>query len=421
MNNEQSKVATPNSKLDAVAFGEHLRKLRENKGISLMQVTEQLQIRSYLLNDMEKGRFAHLRLGDCLAYAKLLGADLKVVKSIHEISVASKEKEKTQNSKFKLYLGIFGVVVFLIIFCMFLTKSSNNNDSNNEIDLNSNKQVSNSLNIEEAVDLSKKAAIAEEIQNNTDTVKASELNLNQNEFVKDLNDEIVTEELNNMADDMLNSADNFEGSNTVVIDETVSNVAKSLNDTNIENNSNNVNNNVVSNTVKETTQAVNTVNNEIKKTVTNTENKVSQDIKNKVTKTTVNASKPNVSTTKTNTIKQQTIEKTKVATAKNNETIKNVVNKNKNTQVKVQNNFAPKATTVNSSTNKKPLKLGEIRSLAEEMGVKPNNTQKSVKTTSSNNAKDATKKVSSTSANTTVAPKVVNKNLKSGQIKPFTE
>ncbi len=55
------------------------------------------------------------------------------------------------------------------------------------------------------------------------------------------------------------------------------------------------------------------------------------------------------------------------------------------------------------------------------MGVKPNNTQKSVKTTSSNNAKDATKKVSSTSANTTVAPKVVNKNLKSGQIKPFTE
>ena len=37
---------------EAIKLGEQLRSIRESKGLSLMQITEQLDIRSYLLNDM---------------------------------------------------------------------------------------------------------------------------------------------------------------------------------------------------------------------------------------------------------------------------------------------------------------------------------------------------------------------------------
>lgn len=109
---------------DALKLGEQFRATREAKGLSLMQITDILEIRSYLLNDMEKGRFAHMRLGDCLAYAKLLGIDADLVKAVHALAVKQKQEVQNSTSKLKLYVGVGVMSASILIMCLLLAKSN---------------------------------------------------------------------------------------------------------------------------------------------------------------------------------------------------------------------------------------------------------------------------------------------------------
>lgn len=119
-----AQVEAKTELLEAIKLGEQLRSIRESKGLSLMQITEQLDIRSYLLNDMEKGRFAHLRLGDCLAYAKLLGVNADLVKSVHALVLQHKANNDSAASKLKLYVGAGVMVASVLILCLLLAKGN---------------------------------------------------------------------------------------------------------------------------------------------------------------------------------------------------------------------------------------------------------------------------------------------------------
>ncbi len=88
----------------AKLLGDKFRAAREKNGATLTQVSEQLNIRSYLLNDMEKGRFGHLKLGDCLAYAKYLGADISV-DEIRQAKAAQTRDAPAGRPDRRVYIG----------------------------------------------------------------------------------------------------------------------------------------------------------------------------------------------------------------------------------------------------------------------------------------------------------------------------
>ena len=87
----------------AQLLGNMYREARERNNVSLTTASEQLNIRSYLLNDMEKGRFGHLKLGDCLAYAKYLSVDI----GVDEIN---KIRELLRDCDLFMSIGTSGVV-----------------------------------------------------------------------------------------------------------------------------------------------------------------------------------------------------------------------------------------------------------------------------------------------------------------------
>ena len=111
----------------AQLLGNMYREARERNNISLTTASEQLNIRSYLLNDMEKGRFGHLKLGDCLAYAKYLSVDIGVeeINKIRQIQGASGETYVIDR---KVYVGGAVVLGVLAAAILALTSGSGKND-----------------------------------------------------------------------------------------------------------------------------------------------------------------------------------------------------------------------------------------------------------------------------------------------------
>ena len=100
----------------AQLLGNKYREAREKNNVSLIQASEQLKIRSYLLNDMEKGRFGHLKLGDCLAYAKYLSADVNV-EELNAIRQAQGGAEESYELDKRVVVGggvVIGVVALAV-------------------------------------------------------------------------------------------------------------------------------------------------------------------------------------------------------------------------------------------------------------------------------------------------------------------
>lgn len=112
----------------AQLLGNMYREARERNNVSLTTASEQLNIRSYLLNDMEKGRFGHLKLGDCLAYAKYLSVDIGVdeINKIRQIQGASGETYVIDR---KVYVGGAVVLGLLAAAILALTSGSGKNDN----------------------------------------------------------------------------------------------------------------------------------------------------------------------------------------------------------------------------------------------------------------------------------------------------
>lgn len=77
-----TNTAPENGASPAVQLGEKLRSLRIRHNLSLIDVSDRLQIRSHVLSDMESGNFSHLKEGECLAYARYMGIDLAEVRAI---------------------------------------------------------------------------------------------------------------------------------------------------------------------------------------------------------------------------------------------------------------------------------------------------------------------------------------------------
>lgn len=115
----------------ALKLGRQYNALREQNNLTLSQVSSSLDIRSVLLNDMEKGRFAHLNIGECLAYAKFLGIDLNEVYDVFaELKGGEATSTKPDNAnKLKLIGGITFVVVIVIIMVFALSANSSNDNA----------------------------------------------------------------------------------------------------------------------------------------------------------------------------------------------------------------------------------------------------------------------------------------------------
>ncbi len=115
----------------ALKLGRQYNALREQNNLTLSQVSSSLDIRSVLLNDMEKGRFAHLNIGECLAYAKFLGIDLNEVYDVFaELKGGEATSTKPDNgNKLKLIGGITFVVVIVIIMVFALSANSSNDNA----------------------------------------------------------------------------------------------------------------------------------------------------------------------------------------------------------------------------------------------------------------------------------------------------
>lgn len=77
-----TNIETENGTSPAVKLGEKLRTLRVRHNLSLIDVSDKLKIRSHVLNDMENGNFTHLKEGECLAYARYMGIDLSEVRAV---------------------------------------------------------------------------------------------------------------------------------------------------------------------------------------------------------------------------------------------------------------------------------------------------------------------------------------------------
>lgn len=111
---------------EAKEFGELLRKTRESNNLTLSKISEDLEIRSYLLNDMEKGRFAHIKQGDCQAYAKYLGLNINQAKLIREQVLACGNSENSYGNvgRSSVYIGVGILVTIAIILVVGMSTCS---------------------------------------------------------------------------------------------------------------------------------------------------------------------------------------------------------------------------------------------------------------------------------------------------------
>lgn len=412
---------------EAIKLGEQLRSIRESKGLSLMQITEQLDIRSYLLNDMEKGRFAHLRLGDCLAYAKLLGVNADLVKSVHALVLQHKANNDSAASKLKLYVGAGVMVASVLILCLLLAKGNDAAPSGDGLI-----EVENtpSATLEPLTTAPSPAPV---VESNLVLEEQSDASVNDTQApanqLENLN-EAYNQEATLPA---LNEAPNSVNPNSATLDATNSvngNEAIELEDNasakpELQEAPNEVQNNGVANGTRALDAnfgATATKNpnlnqnpNEVLSTTPANESGVvivapatqdvamkNEDASPKVTQTT---QAPKVTTQNKTTLKSEAKTEAPKTTTK-----KAVSKKSTNTKKSTQT-----ATQVKTQTsNSKPLALGEVRSLADELGIKPKTTNAPNKTTASKSAVSvANAKPKATSSITaTVAPKAVSTNTK---------
>lgn len=412
---------------EAIKLGEQLRSIRESKGLSLMQITEQLDIRSYLLNDMEKGRFAHLRLGDCLAYAKLLGVNADLVKSVHALVLQHKANNDSAASKLKLYVGAGVMVASVLILCLLLAKG---NDAAPSGDGFIEVENTPSATLEPLTTAPSPAPVVESnlvLEEQSDaSVNDTQAPANQLENLNEAYNQEATLPASNEAPNSVNpNSATLDATNSVNGNEAIELEDNASAKPELQEAPNEVQNNGVANGTRALDAnfgATATKNpnlnqnpNEVLSTTPANESGVvivapatqdvamkNEDASPKVTQTT---QAPKVTTQNKTTLKSEAKTEAPKTTTK-----KAVSKKATNTKKSTQT-----ATQVKTQTsNSKPLALGEVRSLADELGIKPKTTNAPNKTTASKSAVSvANAKPKATSSITaTVAPKAVSTNTK---------
>jgi len=412
---------------EAIKLGEQLRSIRESKGLSLMQITEQLDIRSYLLNDMEKGRFAHLRLGDCLAYAKLLGVNADLVKGVHALVLQHKANNDSAASKLKLYVGAGVMVASVLILCLLLAKGNDAAPSGDGLI-----EVENtpSATLEPLTTAPSPAPVVESnlvLEEQSDaSVNDTQAPANQLENLNEAYNQEATLPASNEAPNSVNpNSATLDATNSVNGNEAIELEDNASAKPELQEAPNEVQNNGVANGTRALDAnfgATATKNpnlnqnpNEVLSTTPANESGVvivapatqdvamkNEDASPKVTQTT---QAPKVTTQNKTTLKSEAKTEAPKTTTK-----KAVSKKATNTKKSTQT-----ATQVKTQTsNSKPLALGEVRSLADELGIKPKTTNAPNKTTASKSAVSvANAKPKATSSITaTVAPKAVSTNTK---------
>ena len=412
---------------EAIKLGEQLRSIRESKGLSLMQITEQLDIRSYLLNDMEKGRFAHLRLGDCLAYAKLLGVNADLVKGVHALVLQHKANNDSAASKLKLYVGAGVMVASVLILCLLLAKGNDAAPSGDGLI-----EVENtpSATLEPLTTAPSPAPVVESnlvLEEQSDaSVNDTQAPANQLENLNEAYNQEATLPASNEAPNSVNpNSATLDATNSVNGNEAIELEDNASAKPELQEAPNEVQNNGVANGTRALDAnfgATATKNpnlnqnpNEVLSTTPANESGVvivapatqdvamkNEDASPKVTQTT---QAPKVTTQNKTTLKSEANTEAPKTTTK-----KAVSKKATNTKKSTQT-----ATQVKTQTsNSKPLALGEVRSLADELGIKPKTTNAPNKTTASKSAVSvANAKPKATSSITaTVAPKAVSTNTK---------
>ena len=412
---------------EAIKLGEQLRSIRESKGLSLMQITEQLDIRSYLLNDMEKGRFAHLRLGDCLAYAKLLGVNADLVKSVHALVLQHKANNDSAASKLKLYVGAGVMVASVLILCLLLAKGNDAAPSGDGLI-----EVENtpSASLEPLTTAPSPAPVVESnlvLEEQSDaSVNDTQAPANQLENLNEAYNQEATLPASNEAPNSVNpNSATLDATNSVNGNEAIELEDNASAKPELQEAPNEVQNNGVANGTRALDAnfgATATKNpnlnqnpNEVLSTTPANESGVvivapatqdvamkNEDASPKVTQTT---QAPKVTTQNKTTLKSEAKTEAPKTTTK-----KAVSKKATNTKKSTQT-----ATQVKTQTsNSKPLALGEVRSLADELGIKPKTTNAPNKTTASKSAVSvANAKPKATSSITaTVAPKAASTNTK---------
>lgn len=412
---------------EAIKLGEQLRSIRESKGLSLMQITEQLDIRSYLLNDMEKGRFAHLRLGDCLAYAKLLGVNADLVKGVHALVLQHKANNDSAASKLKLYVGAGVMVASVLILCLLLAKGNDAAPSGDGLI-----EVENtpSATLEPLTTAPSPAPVVESnlvLEEQSDaSVNDTQAPANQLENLNEAYNQEATLPASNEAPNSVNpNSATLDATNSVNGNEAIELEDNASAKPELQEAPNEVQNNGVANGTRALDAnfgATATKNpnlnqnpNEVLSTTSANESGVvivapatqdvamkNEDASPKVTQTT---QAPKVTTQNKTTLKSEAKTEAPKTTTK-----KAVSKKATNTKKSTQT-----ATQVKTQTsNSKPLALGEVRSLADELGIKPKTTNAPNKTTASKSAVSvANAKPKATSSITaTVAPKAASTNTK---------
>lgn len=412
---------------EAIKLGEQLRSIRESKGLSLMQITEQLDIRSYLLNDMEKGRFAHLRLGDCLAYAKLLGVNADLVKGVHALVLQHKANNDSAASKLKLYVGAGVMVASVLILCLLLAKGNDAAPSGDGLI-----EVENtpSASLEPLTTAPSPAPVVESnlvLEEQSDaSVNDTQAPANQLENLNEAYNQEATLPASNEAPNSVNpNSATLDATNSVNGNEAIELEDNASAKPELQEAPNEVQNNGVANGTRALDAnfgATATKNpnlnqnpNEVLSTTPANESRVvivapatqdvamkNEDASPKVTQTT---QAPKVTTQNKTTLKSEAKTEAPKTTTK-----KAVSKKATNTKKSTQT-----ATQVKTQTsNSKPLALGEVRSLADELGIKPKTTNAPNKTTASKSAVSvANAKPKATSSITaTVAPKAASTNTK---------
>lgn len=412
---------------EAIKLGEQLRSIRESKGLSLMQITEQLDIRSYLLNDMEKGRFAHLRLGDCLAYAKLLGVNADLVKGVHALVLQHKANNDSAASKLKLYVGAGVMVASVLILCLLLAKGNDAAPSGDGLI-----EVENtpSATLEPLTTAPSPAPVVESnlvLEEQSDaSVNDTQAPANQLENLNEAYNQEATLPASNEAPNSVNpNSATLDATNSVNGNEAIELEDNASAKPELQEAPNEVQNNGVANGTRALDAnfgATATKNpnlnqnpNEVLSTTPANESGVvivapatqdvamkNEDASPKVTQTT---QAPKETTQNKTTLKSEAKTEAPKTTTK-----KAVSKKATNTKKSTQT-----ATQVKTQTsNSKPLALGEVRSLADELGIKPKTTNAPNKTTASKSAVSvANAKPKATSSITaTVAPKAASTNTK---------
>lgn len=412
---------------EAIKLGEQLRSIRESKGLSLMQITEQLDIRSYLLNDMEKGRFAHLRLGDCLAYAKLLGVNADLVKGVHALVLQHKANNDSAASKLKLYVGAGVMVASVLILCLLLAKGNDAAPSGDGLI-----EVENtpSATLEPLTTAPSPAPVVESnlvLEEQSDaSVNDTQAPANQLENLNEAYNQEATLPASNEAPNSVNpNSATLDATNSVNGNEAIELEDNASAKPELQEAPNEVQNNGVANGTRALdanfgatatkNPNINQNPNEVLSTTPANESGVvivapatqdvamkNEDASPKVTQTT---QAPKVTTQNKTTLKSEAKTEAPKTTTK-----KAVSKKATNTKKSTQT-----ATQVKTQTsNSKPLALGEVRSLADELGIKPKTTNAPNKTTASKSAVSvANAKPKATSSITaTVAPKAASTNTK---------